>query len=106
MTFETSPPFTLSCASSLSEKSTGWRNARQRLGEEQGRGFLAFSYVVLRPFTLQYPTDSPLLPPQGKRYMLPNTTMMLHHPSGVARGQASDIQVRMREWRRRRVCAQ
>lgn len=33
-------------------------------------------------------------PPQGKRYMLPNTTMMLHHPSGVARGQASDIQVR------------
>jgi ATP-dependent Clp protease, protease subunit len=28
---------------------------------------------------------------QGKRYMLQNTTMMLHHPSGVARGQASDI---------------
>ena len=32
-----------------------------------------------------------LLHPQGKRYMLQNTTMMLHHPSGVARGQASDI---------------
>ena len=28
---------------------------------------------------------------QGKRYMLQNTTMMMHHPSGVARGQASDI---------------
>ena len=28
---------------------------------------------------------------QGKRYILPNTTVMMHHPSGVARGQASDI---------------
>jgi ATP-dependent Clp protease, protease subunit len=28
---------------------------------------------------------------QGKRYMLQNTTMMMHHPSGVARGQATDI---------------
>ena len=37
----------------------------------------------------------PLL--QGKRYMLPNTTMMMHHPSGVARGQASDIQNEAKE---------
>lgn len=28
---------------------------------------------------------------QGKRYALPNTRIMLHHPSGSARGQASDI---------------
>ena len=34
---------------------------------------------------------------QGKRYMLPNTTMMMHHPSGVARGQASDIQNEAKE---------
>lgn len=34
---------------------------------------------------------------KGKRYMLPNTTMMLHHPSGVARGQASDIQNEAKE---------
>lgn len=29
--------------------------------------------------------------------MLPNTTIMMHHPSGVARGQASDIQNEARE---------
>ena len=34
---------------------------------------------------------------QGKRYVLPNTTIMMHHPSGVARGQASDIQNEARE---------
>lgn len=28
---------------------------------------------------------------QGKRVVLQNTRIMLHHPSGVARGQASDI---------------
>lgn len=34
---------------------------------------------------------------KGKRYVLPNTTIMMHHPSGVARGQASDIQNEARE---------
>lgn len=34
---------------------------------------------------------------QGKRYVLPNTRIMLHHPSGSARGQASDIQNEARE---------
>ena len=34
---------------------------------------------------------------QGKRYVLPNTRIMLHHPSGTARGQASDIQNEARE---------
>jgi ATP-dependent Clp protease, protease subunit len=29
---------------------------------------------------------------KGKRAVLPNTCIMLHHPSGVARGAASDIQ--------------
>ena len=28
---------------------------------------------------------------KGKRYCMPNTMMMLHHPSGTARGQASDM---------------
>ena len=28
---------------------------------------------------------------KGKRAVLPNTRVMLHHPSGVARGQAADI---------------
>ncbi|CAG9464767.1 unnamed protein product [Pedinophyceae sp. YPF-701] len=28
---------------------------------------------------------------RGKRYCLPNTRIMLHHPAGGARGQASDI---------------
>jgi ATP-dependent Clp protease protease subunit len=28
---------------------------------------------------------------RGKRYALQNTHMMIHHPSGAARGQASDI---------------
>ncbi|GMH33991.1 hypothetical protein BSKO_01825 [Bryopsis sp. KO-2023] len=28
---------------------------------------------------------------KGKRYVMPNTRIMLHHPSGAARGQASDI---------------
>lgn len=34
---------------------------------------------------------------KGKRYSLPNTSIMLHHPSGSARGQASDISNEARE---------
>mmetsp|Transcript_17510 Transcript_17510/g.44806 ORF Transcript_17510/g.44806 Transcript_17510/m.44806 type:complete len:207 (-) Transcript_17510:141-761(-) len=34
---------------------------------------------------------------KGKRYSLPNTRIMMHHPSGAARGQASDIQNEARE---------
>lgn len=40
--------------------------------------------------------------PQGKRYILPNTSVMLHHPSGTARGQASDIYNEARELMRLR----
>ena len=40
--------------------------------------------------------------PQGKRYALPNTRIMLHHPSGSARGQASDIHNEARELMRLR----
>ncbi len=39
---------------------------------------------------------------QGKRYALPNTRIMLHHPSGSARGQASDINNEARELMRLR----
>lgn len=39
---------------------------------------------------------------KGKRYVLPNTSLMLHHPSGVARGQASDIYNEARELMRLR----
>lgn len=39
---------------------------------------------------------------QGKRYILPNTSVMLHHPSGTARGQASDIYNEARELMRLR----
>ena len=45
----------------------------------------------------QRATDSPQSCVQGKRYVLPNTRIMLHHPSGTARGQASDIQNEARE---------
>eukprot|EP01025_Chloroclados_australasicus_P021488 TRINITY_DN2261_c0_g1_i1.p2 TRINITY_DN2261_c0_g1~~TRINITY_DN2261_c0_g1_i1.p2 ORF type:complete len:152 (+),score=18.81 TRINITY_DN2261_c0_g1_i1:159-614(+) len=34
---------------------------------------------------------------KGKRYALPNTRIMLHHPSGSARGQASDLHNEARE---------
>lgn len=34
---------------------------------------------------------------KGKRYIMPNTRVMLHHPSGTARGQASDIHNEARE---------
>eukprot|EP00193_Tetraselmis_chui_P002850 CAMPEP_0177769586 /NCGR_PEP_ID=MMETSP0491_2-20121128/10410_1 /TAXON_ID=63592 /ORGANISM="Tetraselmis chuii, Strain PLY429" /LENGTH=270 /DNA_ID=CAMNT_0019286623 /DNA_START=128 /DNA_END=940 /DNA_ORIENTATION=+ len=34
---------------------------------------------------------------KGKRYALPNTRIMMHHPSGAARGQATDIQNEARE---------
>lgn len=34
---------------------------------------------------------------KGKRYALPNTHIMLHQPSGAARGQASDINNEARE---------
>lgn len=39
---------------------------------------------------------------KGKRYALPNTRIMLHHPSGSARGQASDINNEARELMRLR----
>lgn len=38
---------------------------------------------------------------KGKRAVLPNTRVMLHHPSGVARGQAADIDIEARGERRR-----
>ena len=34
---------------------------------------------------------------KGKRYSLPHTRIMLHQPSGGARGQASDIEIQARE---------
>jgi len=34
---------------------------------------------------------------KGRRYVLPNTRVMLHHPSGDARGQAADIHRESRE---------
>lgn len=34
---------------------------------------------------------------KGKRFAMPNTELMLHHPSGAARGQASDMSVESRE---------
>lgn len=37
-----------------------------------------------------------------QRYCLPNTRVMLHHPSGAARGQASDIHRESRELLRQR----
>ena len=40
---------------------------------------------------------------KGKRAVLPNTRVMLHHPSGVARGQAADIDNEARGEKRRRV---
>ena len=39
---------------------------------------------------------------KGKRCVLPNTRIMLHHPSGVARGQASDIDNEAKELMRAR----
>lgn len=33
----------------------------------------------------------------GKRYALPNSRIMVHQPSGGARGQASDIEIQARE---------
>ena len=33
----------------------------------------------------------------GKRYCLPNSRIMLHHPSGGFQGQASDIEIHARE---------
>ncbi len=33
----------------------------------------------------------------GKRYSLPNSRIMIHQPSGGARGQASDIEIQARE---------
>lgn len=39
---------------------------------------------------------------QGKRSALPNTHIMLHHPSGAARGVATDIHNEARELMRLR----
>src|SRR6201996_5849660 len=34
---------------------------------------------------------------KGKRYSLPNSRIMIHQPSGGARGQASDISIQAKE---------
>lgn len=34
---------------------------------------------------------------EGKRYSLPNSRIMIHQPSGGARGQATDIEIQARE---------
>jgi ATP-dependent Clp protease protease subunit len=34
---------------------------------------------------------------KGKRYVLPNARIMIHQPSGGARGQASDISIQAKE---------
>jgi ATP-dependent Clp protease protease subunit len=34
---------------------------------------------------------------KGKRFALPNSRIMVHQPSGGARGQASDIEIQARE---------
>eukprot|EP00803_Ostreobium_quekettii_P006714 evm.model.scf_1062.8 EVM.evm.TU.scf_1062.8 scf_1062:53046-53417(+) len=34
---------------------------------------------------------------KGKRWAMPNTRIMIHHPSGAARGQAEDIHNEARE---------
>lgn len=34
---------------------------------------------------------------KGKRYALPNTRIMIHQPSGGARGQSTDIQIQAKE---------
>ncbi|KAI8468852.1 MAG: Clp protease-domain-containing protein [Monoraphidium minutum] len=34
---------------------------------------------------------------KGYRYAMPHSILMMHHPSGAARGQASDIQIEARE---------
>ena len=34
---------------------------------------------------------------KGKRYSLPNSRVMIHQPSGGARGQATDIQIQAKE---------
>lgn len=38
-----------------------------------------------------------LLGEPGKRYALPNASIMIHQPSGGAAGQASDIAIHARE---------
>lgn len=35
--------------------------------------------------------------PQGKRYCLPNSRVMIHQPLGGYRGQATDIEIHARE---------
>ena len=37
---------------------------------------------------------------KGKRFVLPNSTILIHQPSGGAQGQASDIEIHARETRR------
>jgi hypothetical protein len=59
-----------------------------------------------RPSHSQPPAETPAEPTahvplllllQGKRFALANTRIMIHHPSGAARGQASDINREARE---------
>ncbi len=43
------------------------------------------------------PAPSACLPPQGYRYAMPHSILMMHHPSGTSRGQASEMHIESRE---------
>jgi len=57
----------------------------------------------IHPRGLNPPTASLPSPtcPQGYRYAMPHSILMMHHPSGASRGQASDMQIESRELVRR-----
>ncbi len=39
----------------------------------------------------------PPVPPQGYRFAMPHSILMMHHPSGASRGQASEMHIESRE---------
>jgi hypothetical protein len=49
------------------------------------------------PQTPLAPPYAPRNHPPGYRYAMPHSILMMHHPSGSSRGQASDMQIEARE---------
>jgi hypothetical protein len=74
-------------AAAAGRRQASARPARRALGRAQCRGCRSGTH----------PCAAPAPHPQGKRYSLPNSRIMIHQPLGGAQGQATDIEIQANE---------
>jgi ATP-dependent protease ClpP protease subunit len=97
-TMRTSPQQMLLC-SLLSMQSTPLATKLESEPLPPGRvTLMQCSTPSYSPYPPTSRTDHSLSPlPQGYRYAMPHSILMMHHPSGTSRGQASEMHIESRE---------